>query len=120
MSLLTLVVLAAAKLDDANLVALPMALDGGNDFGRANIGGADRYRGTGADEQHLIEFDTGALIRVEFLDTHHSTFLDAVLFTARGNHGIHGSTLQLGSLRGRKRAVNSTARRPINQTGSRV
>jgi octaprenyl-diphosphate synthase len=90
MSLLSLVVLASAKLDDANLVALAMTFDGRNDLGTADIRGTDRYRSTGTHQQHLIELNTGALIRIEFLDTNYSTFLDAVLFTARGDHGIHG------------------------------
>src|SRR5271165_4533391 len=92
MSLLALVVLAATKFDNAHLVTLAVALDGRHHLGAAHIGGANGHRGSGAHQQHLIEFDTGALVCVELLDTHHSTFLDAVLFTARGNHGIHGST----------------------------
>ena len=65
----------------------------------------------GADEQHLGELDACALVRVELLDAHHGTFLDAVLFTARGNHGIHGSELQTGRslMAARKRAENCTA-----------
>ncbi len=66
-----------------------MALDRGHHLGRANVGCTDGDGGSGADQQHLIEFDAGALVCVELLDTHHSTFLNAVLFTARGNHGIH-------------------------------
>ena len=55
----------------------------------AHVGRADGHRGSGADQQHLVEFDAGALVCIELLDTHHGTFLNAVLFTARGNHGIH-------------------------------
>jgi hypothetical protein len=29
------------------------------------------------------------LVGVELLDTHHGTFLNAVLFTARGDYGVH-------------------------------
>src|SRR6202166_2077508 len=89
MSLLTLVMLAAAEFDNANLVTLSVTLDGRDHLGRTHVGSADGYRGPGADQQHLIEFDAGALVRVELLDAHHGTFLNAVLFTARGNHGIH-------------------------------
>src|SRR5882757_659304 len=89
MGLFALVMLAAAEFDNANLVALAMTLDRGDDLGRTHVGSADGHRGSGADQQHLIEFDAGALVCVELLDTHHSTFLNAVLFTARGNHGIH-------------------------------
>src|ERR1700689_1353541 len=80
---------AAAEFDNAHLVALAMTLDRGDHFRRTDVGGTDGHRGSGADQQHLIEFDAGALICVEFLDTHDGTFLNAVLFTARGNHGIH-------------------------------
>src|ERR1700730_17799543 len=95
MGLLTLVVLAPAKFDYSNLVALAMALDRGNDLGAADVRRSDRHGSTGTHQEYLIEFDASALIRIELLDTHHSTFLDAVLFTARGNHGIHGFQLQL-------------------------
>ncbi len=61
MRLLTLVVLAPPKLDDANLVALAVAFDRGNHLGTADVGRADGHRGPRADEQHLIEFDAGAL-----------------------------------------------------------
>src|ERR1700678_1061254 len=89
MSLLTLVMLAAAELDNANLVALAMTLHRGNHFRCTHIGGTDGHRGSAAHQQHLIEYDAGTLVCVELLDTHHGTFLNAVLFTARGNHGIH-------------------------------
>src|ERR1700688_53739 len=84
MGLFAPVMLAAAELDSARLVALAMTLDRGDSLGGTHIGSADGHRGSGADQQHLIEFDAGALIRVELLDTHHSTLLNAVLFTARG------------------------------------
>src|ERR1700722_1514576 len=89
MGLLALVKLAATEFDNADLIALAMTLDGGDHLGRAYIGSANGDRGPGADQQHLSKFDAGALVCVELLDTHHGTFLDAVLFTARGNHGIH-------------------------------
>src|SRR5271170_6727439 len=89
MGLLTLVMLAAAEFDNANLVALAMALDRGDHLGRSHIGCANGDRRSGANQQHLIEFDAGTLVCVELLDTHHGTFLNAVLFTARGDHGIH-------------------------------
>jgi hypothetical protein len=53
------------------------------------IWGADLDIGSGADQQHLLEFDARALIGRESFDAHDRTFLNAVLFTARGNHGIH-------------------------------
>src|SRR5882757_1560650 len=118
MSLFALVVLSSAKLDDSHLVTLTMTFDRGNDLGAAHVWSPDGNGGAGAHQQHLIEFDTGALIRIELLDTHHSTFLDAVLFTARGNHGIHGFRLQWAALRVCKRAGNCTAPRPENQTGA--
>ena len=107
MVLLALVMLAAAEFDNAHLVALAVTFHRGDHLGRAHVGSANGDRGSGADQQHLIEFDTGALVCVELLDTHHGTFLNAVLFTARGNHGIHISHSESG-LRGRKRAANCT------------
>src|SRR5216683_3510340 len=89
MGLLALVMLAAAEFDNANLVALAVTLHGRDHLGRTHVGSADGHRGSGADQQHLIEFDAGASVCVELLDAHHGTFLNAVLFTARGNHGIH-------------------------------
>src|ERR1700732_931752 len=118
MSLLTLVVLTSAKLDDSHLIALTMAFDRGDDLGAAHVRSPDGNGGAGTHQQHLIEFDTGALIRIELLNTHHSTFLDAVLFTARGDHGIHGFELQWAALRVCKRAANCTAGRAENQTGT--
>jgi octaprenyl-diphosphate synthase len=112
----TLVVLTPTKFDDTDLIALTVAFDSGNDLRAAHIGSSDRDRRTGTDEQYLVEFDAGTLIRIELLDTHHSTFLDAVLFTARGNHGIHGSNSSWAAFRGRKRAGNCTALRFENQT----
>src|SRR5882757_1327329 len=113
MGLLTLVVLAPAKFDDANLVALAMALDRGNDLGAADVRRADRHGRTGTHQEHLIELDASALVRIELLDTHHSTFLDAVLFTARGNHGIHGSKLQLGQPCGSAKEPRIVRRRSL-------
>src|ERR1700692_2477638 len=118
MSLFTLVVLTSAKLEDSDLVALTMAFDRGDDLGAAHVRSPDGNGGPGAHQQHLIEFDTGALVRIELLDTHHSTFLAAVLFTARGNHGIHGFELQWAALRVCKRAANCTVPRGENQTGT--
>src|SRR5579863_7950509 len=89
MGFLALVMLAAAEFDDANLVALAVAFHRRDHLGRTHIGSPNGHRRSGADQQHLIEFDAGALVCVELLDTHHGTFLNAVLFTARGNHGIH-------------------------------
>src|SRR5271156_3666190 len=89
MGLLALVMLAAAEFDNANLVALAVTLHRGDHLGRTYVGSANGDRGSGAYQQHLIEFDAGALVCVELPDTHHGTFLNAVLFTARGDHGIH-------------------------------
>src|ERR1700731_3900294 len=94
MGFLALVMLAAAEFDDANLVALAMAFHRCDHLGRTHVGGSNGHRRSGTDQQHLIEFDTRALVCVELLDTHHGTFLNAVLFTARGNHGIHFMELQ--------------------------
>src|SRR5579871_4696873 len=84
-----LVVLAAAELDDAHLVALAMALDGGDDLRRSDVGRADGHRGARTHEENAVEFDARALLGVELFDAHHGAFLNAVLLTARGNHGIH-------------------------------
>ena len=85
-----LVVLASTKFDNAHLVALAVALHRRNALWPCPRTGAPIVTEEPApDQQHLIEFDAGALVCVELLDTHHGTFLDAVLFTARGNHGIH-------------------------------
>src|SRR5271166_954732 len=87
--LLTLVMLAASEFDDPHLVALAMTLDRRNHLRAAHVGGANCHVRTGADEQHLIEFDTGTGLGIELFNAHDGTFLNAVLFTARGNHGIH-------------------------------
>src|SRR5450631_4149278 len=94
--------LAAAKFNDPHLVALAMTLQGRDHFGRAHVGSANGHRRSGTYQQNLIKFDTGALVCVELLDTHHGTFLDAVLFTARGYHGIHCCNSEDG-LWGRKK-----------------
>src|SRR5580692_11701099 len=107
MGFLALVMLATAEFDDANLVALAMAFHRCDHLGRTYIGRSNGPRGSGTDQQHLIEFDAGALICVELLDTHHGTFLNAVLFTARGNHGIHCWDSESG-LRGPQRAADCT------------
>src|SRR5271165_2247118 len=85
--LLTLVMLAASEFDDPHLVALAMTLDRRNHLRAAHVGGANCHVRTGADEQHLIEFDTGTGLGIELFNAHDGTFLNAVLFTARGNHG---------------------------------
>ena len=82
MGLLALVVLAPPKLDDADLVALAMALDGRDHLGRGHIRCADGYRGAGAHQQHALEFHARALVGFELLDAHHGTFLYAVLHTS--------------------------------------
>src|ERR1700723_1148558 len=89
MVLLALVMLAAAKLHDSHLVALAMTFDRRSHLRGADVGGTDGHGRARTDQQNLIEFDIGTLVRIELLDTHHGTFLDAVLFTARGYHGIH-------------------------------
>src|ERR1700687_3028602 len=122
MSLLALVMLAAAEFDDANLVALAMALDGRDHLGRTHIRGADGHRRTGAHQQHLFEFDTGALVCVELLDTHHGTLLNAVLFTARGDHGIHFWDSENGLMGPQKSRelyglIDLRSNRPLPRTG---
>src|SRR5258706_8081719 len=105
MSLLALVMLAAAEFDNPHLVALAVTFDRGDYFGATYVGRANGHRRTGTHQQHLIEFDAAALVCVELLDTHHGTFLDAVLFTARGDHGIHCCNSEDGQW-GRKRAAH--------------
>src|ERR1700722_14729887 len=73
MSLLPVGVPTAAKLDDSDLVAFARAFDRGGDLGAAHVRSPDGNRGAGSHQQHLIEFDAGTLIRIELLDTHHST-----------------------------------------------
>src|SRR5580658_6262751 len=68
MGLLALVMLAAPEFDDADLVALAMTLDGSDHLGRTHVRRADGDRGSGPDQQHLIEFNAGALLRFELLD----------------------------------------------------
>src|SRR5258708_16528696 len=89
MGLLALVMLAAAKLHDSHLVALAMSFGRRGHLRGADVGSTDGDGRSGADQQNLIKFDACTLVRIELLDTHHGTFLDAVLFTARGYHGIH-------------------------------
>src|ERR1700676_2588769 len=119
MSLLTLVMLAAAEFDNANLVALAVTFHRSDHLGRTHVGRANGHRRSGADQQHLIEFDAGALVCVELLDTHHGTFLDAVLFTARGYHGIHCCNSEDGRW-GRKRAADCIGCRPAGQTSRQM
>src|ERR1700749_2121389 len=96
MRLLALVVLTAAKLGHLTLFALALAFTRRRQLGGSDGGGANRDVRARADQQNLIKFDTAALVCVELLDTHHSTFLNAVLFTARGDHGIHNCNSEAG------------------------
>src|SRR6202521_4167522 len=119
MRLFALVMLAAAKFDDSHLVALAVTFHRGDHLGRAHVGRADGDGRAGTHQQNLIEFDTGALVCVELLDTHHGTFLDAVLFTARGYHGIHCCNSEDGRW-GRKRAADCIGCRPAGQTSRQM
>src|SRR5215469_4559868 len=79
MSLLTLVVLAAAELDDADLVGAAMLAHGGAHGGAGHDRGADGDGFTGADQQHLVELHAGAFFGVQQLHAQDVALLYAVL-----------------------------------------
>src|SRR5580693_6377600 len=82
MSLLPLVVLAAAELDDADLVGAAMLAHGGAHGGTGHGGCADGDGFTGADQQHLVEIHTGAFFGVQQFHAQDIALLDAVLLAA--------------------------------------
>lgn len=55
MTLLAAIVLASAKLDDCDLVALELRIDRRGDFGAFDIRGADFHVSAIADHQNLVE-----------------------------------------------------------------
>ena len=100
MSLLALVVLAAAKLHDPHLVALAVRLDGRGDLATIDEGLAELDVGALADEEHLAEFNRRALRLGQFLDPLYGAFLHAILLAAGRYHRKHLSSPQapVGSL----------------------
>src|SRR5579859_7264701 len=82
MSLLLLVVLAAAELDDADLVGAAMLAHGGRDGGAGNGRGADGDGFTGTDQQHLVEIHAGAFFGVQEFHAQDIALLYAVLLAA--------------------------------------
>src|SRR5260370_14481846 len=67
MSLLALVVLTPAQLDDSDLVALPVAFDRGEDLRTTHVRSPARNGGAHAHQLHLNEFATNALTRIELI-----------------------------------------------------
>ena len=89
MALLPQVVLAAAKLDDADLVTLAMRLHRGSHPGTGDIGRAYGDVDALAHYEDLVELHGGAGLGVELLDAHDGPRAHPVLLATRGNDGVH-------------------------------
>src|SRR6185312_4679747 len=81
-ALLALVVLAPAKLDDADLVRAAVPAYGGADRGALDQRRADVDRLTVAQQQHLVERHGRAFFGCQQLDTQHVSLLHAILLAA--------------------------------------
>src|SRR5262245_58755799 len=92
MGLLSLVMLAAAKLHDPHLVALAVGLNGRSHLAAFDEGLAQLYVGALTDEQHLAEFDRCPRSLGKFFDPQDAAFLDAVLLAASRDHRKHLSS----------------------------
>src|SRR6185437_12204285 len=78
MALLALVVLAAAELDDADLVGAAVLAHGGADGGALDDRRTDGDRLARADQQHLVEAHGGAFIGGQQLHAQHIALLHTV------------------------------------------
>src|SRR6185437_8300595 len=103
MTLLLLVVLAAAELDDADLVGAAVLAHGGGHGGAGHGRRTDGDRLAFADQQHLVELHGGAFFGVQQLHAQDIALLHAILL-ATGlddcvTHGIIPSVvILLGSV----------------------
>src|SRR5262245_25772242 len=89
MGLLSLVMLATAKLDDSNLVALTVGLNSRGDLAALDERFAQLDVRAAADQQHLAEFHRRTLGLGQLFDPQHAAFLDAVLLAASRDHRKH-------------------------------
>lgn len=79
-----------------DLLAPALLDDGAGHFGILHQRGAD-LRGIAADEQNLVQRDGRADFALGLFNDNGLVFGDAVLFTARANHCVHGLTSALVS-----------------------
>ena len=82
-------VLAAAELDDADLVGTTVAAHLGGDAGARHGGCADGDAVAFADQQHVVERDRGIGFGIQFLDAQDFALHHAVLATAGNNDCVH-------------------------------
>src|SRR5210317_214145 len=92
MALALEVVLAAAELDDLDLLAATLRLDGGGDLAAVEVGCADLDVVAIGNQQHLVEFDRPALFAGELLDPDGVALGDPVLLTAAQDDSVHRAT----------------------------
>src|SRR5689334_576971 len=102
MALRFLVMLAAAHLEDLDLVAAAVPEDSGLDERAGDERCAQLDAVTVADEEHLVERDGRAHIRRERLDTKLGAGLDAILLAAGFDHCIHRSKPRRCAAKGRE------------------
>src|SRR6056297_1616184 len=84
------VILATMELHDFHLARLPLGHDGGLHLAALEVRLADADVVPVADQENPVELDTGAFLGVQLLDTQDSALADPVLFSACGDHGVHG------------------------------
>src|SRR6185503_10796596 len=87
--LLAQVVLAPAELHDADLLALAVPDDGGDDLMALQEGRAELHIRPCAHEQDFAKLDRGAWLGVQLFDAQRGVFRDPVLFTTGGDDRVH-------------------------------
>src|SRR6185436_17673789 len=83
------VVLAAAELHNADLLALAVADDGGDDLAPLQERRAELHVGPFAHEQDFAKLERGARLGVQLFDAQRGVFRDPVLFTTGGDDRVH-------------------------------
>src|SRR4029453_1865786 len=91
MALVLLVVLAAANLEDRDLVAAALAYDGGLDRRTRDGRLTQAHAVAFTDHQHLVQNDFGADIRRNLLDLHFFAGGNPVLLAARFHDRVHSA-----------------------------
>src|ERR1700690_1602045 len=109
--LLPQVVLAAAELDDHDLVTLGMPLDQRRDLAAGQQRRTKAHIRAVGDHQHLVEFHGGTGLREQLFDAQHRTLLDPILFAARGDDRVHCLQLRSGC-RPQEQAPHAYHKRP--------
>ena len=89
MGMLPLVVCAALEFHNINFPALALPQDPGADTAAGQQWVAHFDARSLADQQNLIELDTGALVGLEFFQPEALTFTGPVLFAARAKNRVH-------------------------------